>query len=991
MLRFSKITILVVFFLALALVSKGQDNNIAGKVVDEKTGQGILNAVITVDSTQFGALSDWNGDFQILDVPVGVYNLTCKLVGYRTKRIIGVEIKKGQAGALNIALSKEEKELGTVYINSKLNQESTNALRILQKNSASMADGLTAENIKRTPDKSTADVLKRVSGVSIQDNKFAIVRGLNERYNIAYLNGSPLPSSEPDRKAFAFDIFPSNMLDNILIYKTATPELPGEFAGGVININTKDIPENNFQQISVNGSYNTLTTFKDQYTYTGGKLDWLGIDDGTRALPSVVPAYGTFPVKVLDQAALAKIYTSDWRIETKQAAPNTSLQYSLGRSYKLNGKGRTIGFVLALTHSRSFNYQETNRYSYTNNSTISSDTSAAQLDHAYLDQVYSSQILGGALMNVALKLNTRNIISLKSLYTINSDNRLVHRTGENNPLDVNPILLRSNARMFTSNQIASVQLQGDHYLQQSKIKVLWNMGISNIERDIPNERRSVYTRNKYISDPSAPNPLDTQYVANISMSSVGPDYGGGMFWYHNLEKMRSAKLQLSRGFKQGDFQVELKSGLSYQYRDRSFTARRLGYTKYSSAGGGVYFSDSLAYLGEEEIFNTNNMGMIKPGVGGFKLVDDTRPSDRYTASSTLTAGFIQGDLRWESLRIITGARVENFRQTLNAQRNRNRANDIKLDTSILDVLPSLNLVYTLNSKNNLRASYAHTLNRPEYRELAPFAFYDFNTQFVVSGKDTLKRALIRNYDLRYESFPGKGQVFSMGVFYKQFLNPIEQVSSPYADKEISFSNIPNAYTYGMELEMRYSLNSLFKSDTLKGFKNIIARNTIFSNLTLIRSSVDTRDVLGSTAASRPLQGQSPYVINAGWLYQDLEHNFTTSLVVNRVGQRIFLVGNMNDPEIWERARTFLDLQIAKQIGKKVELKLNIQNILAQNQIFYQNDNYGKEKELSVISKTFNKAFYGDAVNELGYQVGRDNIVWQSNFPRIITVGVNIKL
>ncbi len=991
MLNFKKLTGVFLILLMLSLKSYAQDNNVAGKVIDEKTGQGLLNAVVTIDSTQLGSITDWNGDFQILDVPVGLYNVTIKMVGYSSKRITGVEVKKGQAAQINVAMVKEEKQLGTVFINSKLNQESTNALRIIQKNSASMADGMTADNIKRTPDKSTADVLKRVSGVSIQDNKFAIVRGLNERYNVAFLNGSPLPSSEPDRKAFAFDIFPSNMLDNILIFKTAIPELPGEFAGGVININTKDIPDNNFQTIAISGAYNSLTTFKDQMTYPGGKLDWLGVDDGTRAIPSTIPTYGNFSVKVLDQAALAKTFTSDWRINNKTFAPNSSLQYSLGRSYKLNGKGRTIGFVFALTHSSSFNYQTTQRNSYTNNSTLGTDTSKAQLDHSYLDQVYSQQVLGGSLLNLAFKVNTKNIITLKTLYTINSDNRLVHRTGVNNPFDVNPILLMSNARMFTSNQIASAQLQGDHYIQKSKIKFLWNVGISDIVRDIPSERRSVYTRNKYLTDPSTPNPLDTQYVANISLSSVGPDYGGGMFWYHNLEKMRSAKIQLSKAATIGKVQVELKSGLSYQFRNRTFTARRLGYTKYSSAGGGIFFNDSLAYLPEDEIFSNANMGLIKPGVGGFKLVDDTRPSDRYTASSTLTAGFVQADLRWHDLRVITGARVENFRQTLNAQRNRNRANDIKLDTSILDVLPSLNLVYTLNPKNNLRASYAHTLNRPEYRELAPFAFYDFNTQFVVSGRDTLKRALIKNYDLRYESFPGKGQVFSVGAFYKQFYNPIEQVSSPYADKEISFSNIPNANLYGAELEFRYSFNSLFTKDTLTTIQKMVSRNTFFTNLTIVKSKVETKSILGAISDSRPLQGQSPYVVNAGWLYQDVEHNFTTSVVLNRVGQRIFLVGNVNDPEIWEKARTFLDVQIAKQITKSIELKVNVQNILAQDQIFYQNDDYVAHSEKGFVGRGFNNLVYGDPYNEFGYQVNRDNIVWKSNFPRIFSLGLSIKL
>ncbi len=964
------LTLIIIAFTKLVF---SQNGNISGKVIDEKTGETLPGAVVLIKGTTIGSNTDLDGKFFISNLLSGKYTIECRLVSYDTKIVEGLFLKIGETANVTITLNAASNDLGVVEIVTTISKESNAGLLLMQKNSATVQDGVSSESIKRTPDKSTSDVLKRVSGASIQDNKFAIIRGLNDRYNAAYLNGAPLPSSESDRKAFAFDIFPSNMLDNLVIIKTATPDLPAEFAGGVIQINTKNIPENNFQSLSVGGGYNTITTFKNQVYYNGGKTDFIGVDDGTRAMSNEIPTHENFPSKMDEQAALAKNINTDWSLYNKKFAPNFNFQYSMGLTDSL--LKRPFGFIMAITYNKTNNYNETVRRGYTANQSSGNDATASQLDFDYLDKTYSEQILTGVLANFSYKLNNNNSLSFKNIYSINSDDRVIARSGETNPLESNPTILKSNALWFTSNKIYSGQLNGEHYLSKSKIKINWVGALSTIKREIPNLRRSVYTRYKNINDPSEPNPKDTMYTANIAYSNVGPSYGGGMFFSENNENIYSFKADVSYGFDFGkNIKNEIKIGGFVQSRNRNFYARQLGYTRYAKVGGGVSFSDSLLYLNENQIFAQQNMGLIAPGVGGFKLSDGTKYSDSYSASSSLQAGYLMIDNRIKSFaRIIWGARLENFTQQLQAV----KSDKSNLDLSItnLDILPSANLILSINEKQNVRLSYSQTLNRPEYRELAPFAFYDFNTQFVISGNDTLKRAKIHNYDLRYELFQGRGQLVSVSGFYKEFINPIEQVSRPDVTNEISFKNVNKATNYGFELEFRQLLGALFKKDSSKFWNNL----TVFSNLAIIRSKVNVENIIGSESDSRPLQGQSPYVFNAGIQYIDLILGMSFSASFNRVGPRIAIVGNVNEPSIWENSRSFLDFQVTKSFFKnRLEIKLNAQNVLAQNQTFYQNRDLNTSKA-NGVEAFFNELFLGDAQNKNGLNKNEDDIIWNTKF------------
>lgn len=978
---------LSVVALALSFAVFSQEKSkgvITGTVLDEEA-QTYPSAKVELVNVKT-ILTDMDGKFRFSDLTPGKYTIIVKTPDYSDKIIQGIVVTNEDVTVVDIVLSVNTMTEVVFDGTKNRKQDTEHAATLIQKEAGTMSEVVSGVTVQKTPAKNVGDVVKMSSGASIQDGKFAVIRGLNDRYNAAFLNGAPLPSTESDRKAFAFDMFPSNMLDNLVISKTATPEMPSEFAGGIIQINTKSIPDKNFVTFSLGGSYNTITTFKAQKTYEGGKLDWIGVDNGSRAMSSAIPAYGSYPVTISEQANLAQQFSTSWALVDRKFSPNYSFQFSSG--FRDTVLGKEFGVLTALTYSRSFNYNETVRRGYTNGT----DGAPSLLDYEYVDHNNGEQILAGGMANFTLKLNDSNEIGFKNIYSINSDDKLIARTGEINPLETNPSLLKSNARWFTSNQVYSGQLTGTHQLNK-KVKLNWLTGYSNVVRTIPSLRRTIYTRYKYLTDPTDPNPLDTQYVANMSYSSVGPNYSGGMFFSENKEHSLNNRLDLAYTFDETrKVKTTLKFGLYSQIRNRDFRARQLGYTKYGVVGGNVQFQESLLYLPEDQIYAPENMGLLEApsssngnmGKGGFKLTDGTKFSDAYTAASKLNAAYAMADNRFGNLHLIYGARVEYFQQEMQAKRDNNT--DLTINTTKLDVLPSLNAKYSLNDTASIRFAFSQTINRPEYRELAPFAFYDFTTNLVVSGNDSLQRAKINNIDIRYERFPGRGQLFTASVFFKHFENPIEQVSRPDVTGEISYKNVPSAINYGVEVEGRMAIGNIFKVDTSSIFNDL----QLFANGAVIRSKVDVSGVVGSATDSRPLQGQSPYVLNAGITYSHPDNIWSSTLYLNRVGDRISIVGNVNEPDLYEKARTFLDFQLTYSFlkNKNAQLKLNVQNILAQDQIYYQNSS--TTEEVKGVKAAANTLFLGDKNNANGYQASTDDQVWKTNFGRTISLGVTFK-
>ena len=946
---------------------------IKGTVIEESTGKPLPGVLVAVVGTKLATLTDAEGKFSFRKMQAGKYNLQFSLFSFATKIISEVEVIDKEATVLTVSLSEMNGVLDEVVVKTvKAKTESVKSLLTMQKNSVRVSDGISAESIKRTPDKTASDVLKRISGASIQNNKFVIIRGLNDRYNTTYLNGSPLPSTEPDRKAFSFDIFPANMIDNLVIYKTASPDLPGEFAGGVIEITTKATPDKNFQTIAIGTGYNTITTGKNQ----------LYSKDIKSALPSYFPDVTTFQAlqgahtesSIQQIATLAKNYQTDWNLDNKKFSPNTSFQYTLGRYFKFNGE-ESLGLLVSLSNNVTNNYNETYRKTYDAPGVVVTDQ---------LDQTYNVQKLSGAIVNLALKINLNNSFSFKNLYSVNSESRIMDRNGSLSQ-ESDPLWLSSTNRLYINNKIYTGQLAGEHFLPVSKIKINWVGSFSDVSREVPSERRNTYVYIKF-DDGTMSTP-----TANFSINSVGADYPGSIYTQENKEDIYSTKVDISKKFNfPKGYTTDIKIGGITQSRNRNFAARQLGYIPFNGKVGSVNYGDStfstaISAQTNATIFNAANMGILGTKLSGLTLYDGTKGNDTYTAESNLDAGYLMIDNVFNKFRVVWGARLENYSQKLHSKSD--AGVPVTVDDTQLDILPSVNIIYSLTKKQNLRLSASKTLNRPEFRELAPFLFYDNATKMNTFGDPNLKITDIINADLRYELFPGKAQLFSVSGFYKDFHNPIELQAQ--SNNTNQYKNALAGTNYGMEIEYRTLLSSIFRSENSKILNDL----TLFTNLAIIRSKVDISNLVSSAKVEdTPMQGQSPYVFNAGLQYMNKELGWSFSANMNKIGNRIAIHGNQiqgdETPAFWEKSRILLDLQLAKFFLKeKLELRFNVQNALAQDLDFYQNNDLPGTDEIKGFKSFVNKVFTGDSQNKNGYNSQEDDLVWKTKFGPTLSLGI----
>ncbi|MFZ5552293.1 MAG: TonB-dependent receptor domain-containing protein [Bacteroidota bacterium] len=919
--------------MTICLLSIAQKNGkISGRVIDGSNGDFLIGVNVYIPDLSKGASTDMDGRYEIKDIPPGKYTVRFTYISYNDKFINDVQVEEGKSTPLDVTMEEVSLVLDSnaVAVHGVLEKDDPIYEIIDRKNKVVSSDGITSNSIKKTPDNKTSDVLKRVSGASVQENKFVIIRGLNDRYNAAFLNGTPLPSSESDRKAFAFDIFPSNMLDNLVIYKTATPDMPGDFAGGIININTKNIPEEKQFTLMFSSSYNGYTTFQNFIGYNSGKTDWLGLDDGSRQLPGEIPsteAYKQINVNS-EKAGYAEKMIYDWSLNGKRALPSMNLQMTGANRFKFFKKD--LGWIAGITYQNTPNTTFQERAEYDDFETGSIQTLK------YNDTVYNRNILSSALLNFAYKLNDKNQLSLKNIFSINTDSRVIIRDGAIAYDQPEPYWQKSSVKWFTQNQFFSSQLSGEHLLSEKrKIRLEWTGGYSVIFRDVPALLRNVYERD-----------ATGKYYCVIS-DQANLLEGGNMFFSDSKEDIKSLSYHIVMPWeinKEKKISNDIKIGGYHQFRFRDFNARNFKLGKYKQ-GSTVKFDDELLYLPQDEIFQEQYMGLMpdsaSPYNGGFKLNEITKVSDSYKAGSDLHAAFVMMDSKiGKRNRIVWGARAESYRQVFYYIEEGSNI-DKSIDTTVLDILPSVNYIFSATEKSNLRISYYRTVSRPEFRELAPFQFYNFIQLSIWSGDPQLKRALIDNADIRFEWFPGAAQLISVTGFYKKFRNPVESVqrTAVSGGNEYYYTNITGAQNFGAELEYRLKLNFFTNSDSLyylydSSKIDFINNTTFFTNLSLIKSVVDNENVLGAT--ERPLQGQSPYIINAGIFYQHPKSTFGFAVSYNVVGPRIFVVGNVQEPDVWEKQRHVIDFQLSKSFFKNsMEIKFNVRDALAQQQVFFQ--------------------------------------------------------
>jgi len=942
MVRFS----IVLLFLLGVYSTQDAQSIVKGIVKDGSNGDPVENAKITLIGSEKRCLSDANGVFELAGIPKGKYSLEIKASTFNVYVLSDVTIGENDVKELTIAMEAADLVKGPVVVTRKVKKDGVVELIRVQHNLGVVSNGISAEDIKKNNDSKVSDVMKRISGASIQDNKFIVIRGLSDRYNYAFLNGASLPSSESDRKAFSFDIFPSNVLSSISVVKTASPSMPGEFAGGIINITTVEPSDKPINSLSLSAGYNAISTFRNFYRSGDSKLDVLGFGGNDRLLPTGIPGSAEYAaLDVHERARWAQKINYNCAPKQRSAMPNSSIQYSLGKTFDFKNK-QSLGYVAA--------------YSYQNNQTFSLNTRREFEESAtgvvqrmeLRDSVFTQNILNTGMLNLKYSFTPKSNIQFKNLYSVSAEDKINVRNGVRE-MDNDPRQWEKATNFwYTQNKALSSQLYGTH--DNEKLVFNWNLGYSNVDRVIPALRRVIHR--KYSLNEDDPN---EQYIAVIQNNGTIPTAAGNMFWSDANESIYSAIYDVEKRFQVDSFNINIKVGGMHQFRDRDFQARNFGFSKYN--GGGVNFYDSLLLASPSSIFNNENLGLMANGRGGFKLDEATNVDDSYQASSFLNAGYVQIDGKWkQKIRLNGGLRVESYRQAFNYIEFGSN-NDTSIVTTVVDLLPSANLIVSLTPRMNIRASSYKTVSRPEFRELAPFTFYNFVIDNIISGDPNLERATIMNYDLRYEYLIGNGQNFNISGFYKDFTNPIELVNRTGTSgaPELYYTNVPGVTTFGGEIEYRFNLGFLSKKENHKVWDQL----SMNINASLIRSRVNLGDSLfgqNEYLDGRPLQGQSPYIINAGIYYQSQDKKWAFSAAYNRVGQRIYIVGNEQEPSVWENGRNLVDFQLVRNFEDKFEMRLNVKDALANELVFFQDLN--KNQKFDAGDNAWQNITFGQTVS-----------------------------
>lgn len=885
-----------------------QKTIIEGKVTDAKSGEKLTGVSISIVGEKSITLTNNDGVF-ILKVDANKkYTIKLTYIGYTSKELNEVEAIANLVNHIDILLAPSAKIENTVIVKSSARKETVNALIAVQKNTPVIAQVISAEAIRRSPDKNTGEILKRVTGTSVQEGKYLVVRGLADRYNQAMLNGILLSSTEPDRKTFSFDIFPAAMIDNIVMNKTFIPELPGEWAGGLIQVQTKDVPTANFLNVQLGTGFNSNTIGNNFYQAAGGNKDWLGIDDGTRGLANNFPTKTNFStLSTTDKTNLGKQLRNNWQATPTAAPINTSFQINGGGTTKILGK--KVGGMFAIT------YNQSNKRTPFDNKFIANNDGDVELQ--YNNNKYSRDILAGALANISVQFNSNHKIAFKNILNVNTTNFVIDRyDGRDYILSGggNGDKVKAQEIGFKQNTFFNTQLIGDHNFTKQKVKVKWYGGFNILDQYIPDQRRLFYTQDA--SNPTA------NYFALIGLGAG--QKSGSIFYSFLNDYIYNAGGDVSKVIDYKGQKHTIKVGYLFQVKDRLFDSRPF-YLNTSS--------NAIKQLPANQLFAAENFGL-----GNEKVQFDEIAGNafRYVANTIMNAGFIQFDNPiGEKFRAVWGVRVESFDQLVGSVK---KSDPRHVNTLVTDFLPGVNLTYKLNNQTNFRFSAGQTVIRPEFRELSPFAFYDFELGAQVVGNKAAQRTKVTNIDVRYELYPRAGELFTIGAYFKHFDKPIEYYFNRTGPGTNTFNilNTKQATAYGVELEYRKKL------DFIKALKNF----TVTGNLSYIYSKVN--DSTGNI--NRPLQGQSPYLINFGINYDLEKSGFSATLLFNQIGRRILFVGNEAISDIWEAPRPLLDLQIAKKLcNKKGEVKLNISDIINSSANFY-HDLDGNNKYSGTSSK-----------------------------------------
>ena len=892
------LTILFLCFISGRLIA--QTGSITGIITDKSNSETLIGTTVQIDGTTIGTTTDINGYFILNNLKEGKYKLKVSYVSYTTRIIENVSVEAGKTTTLKVDLENSAVSLGDITV-SAVRRTNTEISMITDiKASQSVSTGISGQQISKTLDKDASEVVKRVPGITIMDNRFLVVRGLSQRYNNVWLNNAATPSAEADVKAFSFDIVPSSMIENIMIYKSPAAELPADFSGGFVKITTKNMPENNGMLFSYSTGFYQNTTFKEFYKPVPGGTDWLGFDNGSRSLPDDMPSHlneyesATNPAIKERITTLGRELNNNWSSVPAVAYPEQKFSFGLNRKFKIGNS--TGGNLTALTYSISNTSEELLNADY---SIYDYSDDMPSYQNQFIDQHYSNSSRISLMNNTSFYLGKGTKLEIRNLFNQAGSSRYISRIGREWYNDGR--FIRSEEMRYLSRTIYSGQVAGEHSINEGKTKIDWVLGYASSNKKEPDTKRYRYLRDE----------TDTTRYFMIFNDQADLSSQSRM-WIDLHERTLSASLNFTRQLDINGYNPEIRAGLYFENKDREFNARNFGYAK-----GSPESTFGQTTLPVDQIFVDNNINLTT----GVKLMEVTALSDSYTAANKQIAGYLSARFPLgEKINFYAGLRLEKNRQTLSSYKQASTI-EVDVDRDTVNLFPSANLTYNFTEKSLVRLAYGMTVNRPEFREIAPFYYVDFELNAGIYGAPHIRQAYIHSYDIRYEFYPKPGEIFNLGVFYKKFLNPIEQVILGNNPTQYSFENVESAYSIGIEAEARKSL------DFIAGLENL----TFVMNTSVIRSKVIFPE--GALARSRPLEGQSPFIVNTGLFYQGKTNGLMVSMMYNIIGKRIIAVGRPSPnewediPDIYEMPRNVIDLTVSKMIGKRFEIKGGLKDIL----------------------------------------------------------------
>ncbi len=939
---------------------------IEGRIMEDTRDYPLQGASVQLEGAGRSAVTDESGYFIFNGLQPGTYKLTASFVGFEKTSSGNILVREGEKVTAAIRMPVSKGYLQTVVVRTgrrlqPVNHSSDRMIIEEIKQSQGVVSGISSEQIAKSADNNAAEVVKRISGVTVTDESFIVVRGMNQRYNVTYLGDNIAPSTEQYSRAFALQLIPSRIIDKIMVYKSPRPDLFGDFAGGAVKVYTKDALAVKHFDVGLRLGYLPVSTFKNMNSYKGGKTDWLGFDDGSRKLPASVPGYGDFRKASLTPAEYVKSFNPGLSYGTRTALPDLQFTLNYYDVFKLGSR--------RLYNVTAFAFTNENRY----NDDIyrQQGNTLAATEYGFQNSMtreYRSIETGQAnlMQNFVLKLDGHHQLYFRNFILQDGKKSTQVRVSRPNDGEELSSLTKSNVLGFTSRLLYTGNLGGNHLFGKDKQNLDWNLGYTNTRYYMPDQR---------VINLGIPGGHTLEGVSMTDANWLAAVRTGGLkerqvglisrFFLDSREKLYNASADYNFHLAEG---ADIKVGTYHFWKERALFRRvyvvhdaqfSFDFTNTQNLPGTAdYINPALVWFREKDLDKVWSTDYFRDDATGLAIFDYTSPTDAYKATEQYNAGYISMEARpWKGkVELTGGVRLEHDRQKIAAALEIPSFNvPLLVDRPRTVWLPSINGSFRPNDSWVLRAGYGRTVNRPEFREIAPFTDFDYLNREMVVGNVQLETAMIDNFDVRFEFYPqkNKGETFSIGAFYKHLDKPIERivfsdVLDESAFNSITFRNADEARVYGLEAEVRKSLSFI----PGKFFRHL----SVVANGAWIRSETwkdslraDERGQIAyGRTFRRPLQGQSPYVLNAGLFYDNPVMGSKVSLIWNVSGVNIYAAGVHTESNyansstrgsILQLPRHLLDAAITQRLAKRWQARLSAQNLLNEAITFVEDNNF----------------------------------------------------